>query len=357
MEDLLLTLLSAFIVGYVFHKLKITGGMIIGAIIGSAIFNITTSRGYMTYEYKFIAQAFSGAVIGCTIKRDDLKEMKHVIKPILFVLSMFMVLNIIVGFIIYNISSMDLMTSMMSVVPGGLSNIPIIAIDFGADGSQVATMQFARMVAGIGVFPTLIKRFEKYDKVSISEISCLETNTNTSGEQTEVTKTKKEKYGFIALGLLFALVGGYVGEVIGLSGGVLLFSMIFTIAIKLKFEEIEIPSVFRRIAQVLSGAYIGYTMTLSDVYELKNLIIPIIVVIIFFFINCVVTGFILHKFFKFSLIEGMLSAAPAGASDMALISADMGVSSPRLVMIQVARLITVVSVFPQVIKLVVDFVQ
>ncbi len=361
MVNIILTLLSAFIIGYIFYKLKITGGMMIGAIIGSAIFNIATGRGHMTYEYKFIAQVFSGAVIGCTISREDLKGMKYVFKPFLFVITMFLITNITVGFILYYTSEMDLVTSLMCAVPGGISNIPIIAIDFGANGAQVVTVQFARLLAGVGVFPTLIKHLEKYDKVKNSEnkIQNMEQQPSSEVNETEVNETevKKLRYEFLLMGLVFATLGGLFGEWIGLAGGVLLFSMVATIAIKLKFEEVQIPNMFRRVAQLLSGAYIGYTMTYADILGLKNLFVPIVIVIFFFFINCMFSGYMLQKYFKFGLQEGMLSAAPAGASDMALISADMGVSSPRLVMIQVARLIVVVSVFPQVILLILQLVN
>ncbi len=355
MENLLLTLVAAFAVGYIFHKLKITGGMMIGAIIGSAIFNIATGRGHMTYEYKFMAQVFSGAVIGCSITRDDLRGLKYVIKPFLFVITMFLILNIAVGFILHLTCGMDLVTALMCAVPGGISNIPIIAIDFGANGAQVVTVQFARLLAGVGIFPTLIMYFEKYDKAKNSESN--QDNLDKASSKDNKKSDKKLRYEFLVLGLVFAILGGLVGEWLGLAGGVLLFSMMFTIAVKLKFEEVRIPTIFRRVAQLLSGAYIGYTMTYADVIGLKTLFIPIIIVIFFYFLNCMFTGFMLQKYFKFSLMEGMLSASPAGASDMALISADMGVSSPRLVMIQVARLIVVVSVFPQVILLVLQLVN
>ena len=37
---------------------------------------------------------------------------------------------------------------------------------------------------------------------------------------------------------------------------------------------------------------------------------------------------------------------PAGAGDMALISADVGVSSPRLILVQIYRLLIATAIFP-----------
>ena len=39
---------------------------------------------------------------------------------------------------------------------------------------------------------------------------------------------------------------------------------------------------------------------------------------------------------------------PAGASDMALIAADIGVNSPSLVVMQIFRMLMAASIFPQI---------
>ena len=45
----------------------------------------------------------------------------------------------------------------------------------------------------------------------------------------------------------------------------------------------------------------------------------------------------------------MLAATPAGASDMALISSDLGVNSKEVIELQIIRMVVVIVVFPQVI--------
>ena len=46
----------------------------------------------------------------------------------------------------------------------------------------------------------------------------------------------------------------------------------------------------------------------------------------------------------------MLVSTPAGASDMALVAADMGITNPEVSVLHVLRLITVVTVFPHVLS-------
>ncbi|MFV0441376.1 MAG: AbrB family transcriptional regulator [Lachnospirales bacterium] len=184
MINVLLTLLFAFIFGYILQKLKIAGGMMIGAIIGSALFNIVFTMGFMPNYTKFFAQAIAGTYIGCSINKSDLQELKSVLKPLLFVITTFLITCLSVGTIIYFISDLDPATAYMSAVPGGMTDIPIIAIDFGANPSKVVTMQFARLVTGIGILPTIIKNFDKSTKTTI--VTSSETNV-----KNEYTKEKK----------------------------------------------------------------------------------------------------------------------------------------------------------------------
>ena len=65
----------------------------------------------------------------------------------------------------------------------------------------------------------------------------------------------------------------------------------------------------------------------------------------------------LHRFCGLRRREAMLAATPAGANDMALISGDLGVHSQDLNVLQIIRMIVVVSVFPQIVRLVVSLLE
>jgi len=80
--------------------------------------------------------------------------------------------------------------------------------------------------------------------------------------------------------------------------------------------------------------------------------IPSVIIVLGYFINCFVVGKIMNKAFRMSIKESMLAATPAGATDMALISSDIGVNSTDLVVLQIVRLITVIAIFPQVIYII-----
>ncbi len=332
------TMLVALIVGTIFYKLKIPGGMMIGAICGVAAFNIITSNAYMPYEGKFLAQTISGAFIGVSISKNDLQQFKKLLKPLFILVSSLLILNITVGFIVFYLTDLDFLTSFFIAVPGGMSDTPIIAQEIGADGAVVAVLQFVRMCVGIGFFPSFIQLVAKNE-------------TNTYKGSMKLTKSIFNNKGFI-ITVIVALFGGIVGEFSNIPAGTLVFSLIFTIIAKQFFNECMLPVFVRRAAQILAGAYIGSSMTYSDFLAIGDLIVPAIILVLGYLIACIIISRLLKKYCGFTLKEGMLCATPAGASDMALISADIGVNSPDVVVLQIARMLCAIIIFPQVINLI-----
>ncbi len=154
--SLIYTALAASVGGYILFRLKVPGGIMVGAIVGVAALNILFDCAYMPAAAKTLAQIVAGAYIGVGIDRADLQKLRSLIKPLSFVVISLLILNLIMGLLIYVASPLDLVTALFSAVPGGMSDIPIIAADMGADASKVAALQFVRMCGGIAVFPTLI---------------------------------------------------------------------------------------------------------------------------------------------------------------------------------------------------------
>lgn len=340
--DFLLTLGIGFVVGFIFMKMKVPGGMIIGGIVGTAFFNITTAHAYMPAAAKLLAQIIAGGFIGMSLKRDDLQHFKRIWKPALVLIAGLLTLNISSGLMIYYFTNLDLPTALMSAVPGGISDIPLISAEMGADISKVAAMQFARLLAGIGVFPAMI--------------ACLfGKEAKEDGLEAKMELNKKLSFNRASLlSVPLAIAAGLLGRISGIPAGALIFSLVTVMLVQLTFGTVWFPKKIRRFAQLLSGCYIGSGVIMKDVLELKTLTTSIFILIMGYLLACFVIGWILHKTFNMSLKESMLAATPAGATDMALIAADLGIRGTDVVILQVIRLIFVVIVFPQVINLIIS---
>ena len=82
--------------------------------------------------------------------------------------------------------------------------------------------------------------------------------------------------------------------------------------------------------------------------RIPMLVFPLLCLIVAYMAFAFLMGKLLNKKFAIPFKEAMLMVTPAGASDMALISADMGVQSSVLSVTHVARLVVATSLFPQI---------
>lgn len=339
MTRLFLTFLVGLLGGCLLYRLKVPGGMMVGAILSVSLLNILSGIAVMPSAAKVVAQSLAGTFIACSVDKSDLQSLPKLWRPACALIILMLAINLLAGTAIYFLSPMDILTAMLCAVPGGMSDTPIIAADMGADAGKVAVMQFLRMSTGIGIFPSILIRFTKRGKIS--------PNICAASQQTP----KKHTYGLtpFLLTLVVAFFCGGIGKCSGIPAGTLVFSLLGVLAFKSFYHQAYLPMWTKRLAQVLSGAYIGCGISKSDLLELKYMIVPAFILLIGYFLSSIMIGHILNRFFQIPLDAAMLAATPAGASDMALISSDLGVNSKEVIELQIIRMVVVIVVFPQVI--------
>ena len=268
MSHLLLTLGAGAVLGLAFLRLKVPGGMMVGAMVGVAAFNIGTGLAYMPATARLAAQITAGAFIGASVEKRDLRRMPKLIKPALILLGGMLILNLAMGPVIHALSGLDWMTSFFCAVPGGISDTPIIAADMGADAGDVALAQFSRLVAGIGIFPSLILAMTQHDP------------QGEEGAHQAGAADRQKAPASVALTIVVAAVCGFIGKRSGVPVGALLFAMLGVIALKLLTDRAAVPLWLKRLAQLLSGAYIGSSMGLADLLEMRVLLLPIVLLVL-----------------------------------------------------------------------------
>jgi uncharacterized membrane protein AbrB (regulator of aidB expression) len=151
----------------------------------------------------------------------------------------FFILNFSAGALIHWVSPLDWVTSFLCVIPGGVTDTPIIAADMGADVPKVALMQLARYILGVAIFPPMILAWDQMmekRKPSGGEPVFL------SGKNTEERKRSAVKSWPAFFCTMAAALGfGMVGSITGIPAGTFLFSIIAVLALKLKFNFAFIP--------------------------------------------------------------------------------------------------------------------
>ena len=336
----LLTLAAGGAAGLLFFRLKIPGGMLIGAVCGTLVLSLTLHCAVMPYPAKFAAQITAGTFIGCSVDKSDFLQLRSLYRTVLTVLGSFLLLNLTAGFVIWRLTGMDLLTALLCCVPGGINDVPLAASDMGADVSAVVLLQFVRLCIGVGVFPAWIMWVNR-------DADRPETDGGVPSFQTPGVSQDSRWY-LIAAVLLAAAACGYLGRRLGVPSGALVFSILGALAIKIFLFPVRLLRFIKRFAQVLSGAYIGCSISCESLFALGRLAVPAACVVSGYMIHALLTGRLLHKRLRVPPREAMLMVTPAGASDMALISADIGVQSSALIVIQILRMLAASTVFPQI---------
>lgn len=338
MLQAVLTLALSAGVGYVFYRKRIPAGMLIGAVIAAAVLTAVFQAGYVPGPTKNIAQVIAGTFIGCSAKREDLYLLRSFWKPVLMITFSLLVLNIAIGFLLYLTGYSDLLTCLVCAIPGGIAETTLIATDLGAVPSKVLLVHFCRLIVGLVLFPQVVERFTP----PMPETA--------QGTETASGKAPDAQHNTARLLVVLAIASlcAWGGSLLRIPAAPVLCSLLGTFLLNISGFTVRFPDWLRRVAQVLSGAYIGCLLDLSRFGSPITVLWAVLITIAVLLTNAALFGRWMEKRFGVPLREGMLMLTPAGASDMALISADIGVSSPRLILVQVYRLLIATAVFPQI---------
>ncbi len=336
--QILLTLAAAFAVGYLFYRLGIPGGLMLGGIVGAAAFNIFTEQGNVPYIARFFAQSVAGGFLGATIDREKLRSLKRLGWPLIIMVAGMFLSDLVIGVLIVWLSPLDPVTALASGIAGGINDVPLIAADLGADAGKVAVLQFVRLMTGIGLVPILIRAADR----------------GAGAGRTERGGAKKSAAASVSIGetllaLAAAMAGGYAGKRIGIPAGTLIFSMFAVALLHLTTGKGRMRPRIKQAAQLLAGAYIGRMLGREDLLELPYLVLPTLVVVAVFVVNCFLSAALIRKSCSMTVRESMLATTPAGAGEIALLSEDLNITqdlAADIMLLHVFRVIAVVSVLP-----------
>ena len=110
----------------------------------------------MPLRLRQFIQVFAGALIGCTVNRQQVFQMLELYDVVILAVVSFIVLDLVAGVMIARCTDMDLVSALFSCAPGGLTDMALIADDMGADSVKVAGMHLLRLVSVIAFYPAII---------------------------------------------------------------------------------------------------------------------------------------------------------------------------------------------------------
>ncbi|WP_374723898.1 AbrB family transcriptional regulator [Calidifontibacillus erzurumensis] len=253
-------------------------------------------------------------------------------------------LSLLFGLILWKFTNLDLLTSFFSTAPGGLSTIPGIAEEVGANTGIVSIIQSIRAFLVILFIPVFLSTFFFHTNSNHVTSSSLSFNTN------QLTWT--------ALFILVAVTGYYIVRYLKFPAPWLIGSMTFIALFKSivsLYFGIDIiawwPHWFIVISQIFIGASIGSKWKKSMFIGLKRILIVSSICTILFISSMFLCAYLVYVFSDLSFITSALAFTPGGITEMATTALVLQADATFVVTMQVLRVISVCMLLPPVFRM------
>ncbi|MDN6243820.1 MAG: AbrB family transcriptional regulator, partial [Tetragenococcus koreensis] len=134
--------------------------------------------------------------------------------------------------------------------------------------------------------------------------------------------------------------------------GTLSLSLLFSALFKLRTNINAFPIQIRQFAQILAGSMVGSSFTRGVAASLRIFFLPALLLIAVYLLISYLYAQINKRKGWLDFTSALFASCPAGATDIALLSAEYGVNMNSVAMIQIARLIHAVGIMPLLYQLV-----
>jgi hypothetical protein len=149
--------------GFALDAFQVPAGGVIGAMLAVAAAQIVgTSLRAIPERGRNLAQIFLGVFVGITFTRQTLIELQNSFVIIVVATLATLISSIILARVVQRWMRLDAETALLACAPGGLSLMPMIADELGAQTFVVSLFQLARIVLVILVMPIIFQILMKF---------------------------------------------------------------------------------------------------------------------------------------------------------------------------------------------------
>ena len=159
-KKILLALLTVFCAtaGGLFARwLGVPAGGIIGSITATILLNAGAQKAWFPRKRaRVVVQIFAGCYIGSLFTTSTLASLQFLVLPMAILIVQLLLMTFLTAAVLTRFSPMDKATCLFSSVPGGVTEMGIIAEEMGLDVPKIIMMQTCRLVVVIFTMPFLL---------------------------------------------------------------------------------------------------------------------------------------------------------------------------------------------------------
>ena len=154
------------------NRFKFPGAdMLIPLLITGGINLFFYEFGPLHPAIKQVAIMLLAVSVGARLNAETLKTLKQVLLPAACIILVLVTLGVLMGFVLYWITPLDLVTALLSSVPGGAASLTAVADDLGGDLRIVASLHLCRLLFLSVLMPPVFLLLDKFSQRKIPPAS------------------------------------------------------------------------------------------------------------------------------------------------------------------------------------------
>jgi len=146
---------------------------------------------------------------------------------------------------------------------------------------------------------------------------------------------------------------GFTAHKLNLPMGAMLGALIAAAAFNLVTEHAVFYNELRIALQLLTGAMIGSRIGIEEAKSMKAILLPTVLLLIGMVAMNITFGAAVYSLSELDIVTSLFSVTPGGATDMAMISTDLGANTAYVAILQIIRIIIIITLLPPIFKVIV----
>jgi membrane AbrB-like protein len=349
--------------GYLLSLTEMPIGWMIGTLVMAGFLSFWqpkwirikgSQKGVQPY-WRYMGQWILGIELGRRINLSILNTFGEHWFIIILMLLLSIVFALLSGLMLWRFSKADLITGFFGTIPGGMSTMPSIAEEVGANTVIVSIVQMLRNFLVVGIIPFLALYWSLGNSVShIPTDTVLQVHAMMSAG----TNNLNFRSFLWTLALALGAWGGYhAGKRIQLPAPWLVGGMIGVAVLQLlgsSYIEEELtpwwPQWLLILAQILIGASIGSHLQKDMFTGAKRIVLVGLLASLGLILVMVACALIVSKITGIPFVTAVLAFAPGGIAEMATTSLVLHADAAFVVAVQVLRVLTIFLILPPFVR-------
>lgn len=344
MKFLMKPLLIAICGGVLFFLLGIPLPWTLGPVAAISLYSFKTGqRLYWPIKIRNISLILFGYAMGRPFTIETGTTIMENL-PLMFLATMITVTaGLLVGYISYKKTGLSLSTCLLGCVPGGLSQMVVLAEELkDTDQTAVTIMQTLRMLSVVFTVPFLAMHVLHDGNIHLG-----------GGAEQIVSPDMLTAFIYAAV----AIGGAVLAKKIHLPTPFLLGPLLSTAVFVLTsgMEAPMVPQGMLNVGQVLVGAYLGTSINLAKAKNYHHLLPCLFGGVAFVLTVSLATGYTVARLSGSSFVTAFLSTAPGGLTEMGITALIVGADISTMTAYQLFRLLFIMLIFPYIVNMILKY--